>query len=347
MKILITGTAGFIGFHLARALSEEGHEVIGVDNINDYCEAGLKYARLAETGIDRAEITLNKTVRSKYYPNCRFVKLDISDRDGVFSLFADERPEYVCNLAAQAGVRFSLVRPDVYIQSNVTGFLNILEACRFYPVEQLLYASSSSVYGLNGEQPYRTDQAADRPVSVYAATKKMDELLAHAYSHLYRIPATGLRFFTVYGPWGRPDMAPFIFAKSMIEGTPIEIYNNGQMYRDFTYVDDIVRSIILLLNAKRTEHDALYQIYNIGNSRSVCLMDFIKTMERKLGVSAVKKFLPLRQGDMISTLADVSELEHKIACRPDTSIQEGIGRFIDWYTDFYGTTNVNNLIKTA
>ena len=332
VKILITGTAGFIGFHLAKSFIEKGIEVIGVDNVNDYYDVNLKFARLNETGIDASKIEERAMMQSTKYPNYRFVKMDISNKDDVLSLFADERPDYVCNMAAQAGVRFSLTNPDIYIQSNVSGFLNILEACRFYPVKHLLYASSSSVYGLNQEQPFTTVQKTDRPISVYAATKKMNELLAHSYSHLYKIYTTGLRFFTVYGPWGRPDMAPIIFAKSIIERTPIQIYNDGKMYRDFTYIDDIVQSIVLLFNRQITDNDdKLYRIYNIGNSRSVCLMDFIETLEKKLGINAIKEFLPLQQGDMISTLADVSELEHRIGYCPNTSMEEGISKFIDWY----------------
>jgi len=333
MKILITGTAGFIGFHLARSFVEKGVEVVGVDNINDYYDVNLKIARLAETGIDVDEISERTAVVSKKYANYRFVKMDISDKEDVFSLFSDERPDYVCNLAAQVGVRYSLVNPDAYIRSNVTGFLNILEACRFYPVKHLVYASSSSVYGLNQEQPYTTEQKTDCPISVYAATKKSNELLAHAYSHLYKMPTTGLRFFTVYGPWGRPDMAPFIFAKSIIEKTPIPIYNEGKMFRDFTFVDDIVQSIILLVQSNNDGE--LHRIYNIGNSRSVFLMDFISALEKKLGVGAIKNFLPLQPGDMISTLADVSDLEKRIDFRPNVSIEEGVSRFIDWYLDFY------------
>lgn len=339
MKILITGTAGFIGFHLAKAFIEKGDEVIGVDNINDYYDVNLKLARLTETGIDKHEIRERAIVQSKKYPNYRFVKMDISNKNDVFSLFAGERPEYVCNLAAQAGVRYSLTHPDVYIQTNVNGFLNILEACRHYPVQHLIYASSSSVYGLNREQPYTTEQKTDSPISVYAATKKMNELLAHTYSHLYKIPTTGLRFFTVYGPWGRPDMAPIIFAKSIIDGTPINIYNEGQMYRDFTFIDDIIQSMVLLISSEKSETDELFQLYNIGNSRSVCLMDFIKAMENKLGADAIKNFLPLQPGDMVSTLADVTKLERKIAYRPNTDMEEGISKFIDWYLDFYKPSN--------
>ena len=346
MKIIVTGTAGFIGFHLAKALIERGNEVIGIDNINAYYDVNLKFARLSETGINARKIHDRTMVQSQKYPNYRFVKMDISDKEDVFSLFADERPEYVCNLAAQAGVRYSLTHPEAYIQSNVTGFLNILEACRLYHVEQLIYASSSSVYGLNLEQPYTTDQPTDRPISVYAATKKMDELLAHTYSHLYKIPTAGLRFFTVYGPWGRPDMAPFIFAKSIIEKIPVKIYNHGQMYRDFTFVDDIIQSIVLLLNSKKSDNDEPFHLYNIGNSCSVSLMDFIRTMENKIGVNAVKKHLPLQPGDMVSMLADVSELEKKIGYRPGTSLKEGISQFIDWYVDFYDIVN-KNLLKSA
>ena len=335
MKILITGTAGFIGYHLAKSFIERDVEVVGLDNVNDYYDVQLKYARLNETGIDAANLCEGKMEQSKKYPNYRFVKMDISKKEDILSLFANERPDYVCNLAAHAGVRFSLNHPDVYIQSNVTGFLNILEACRFYPVKQLLYASSSSVYGLNREQPFATVQKTESPINVYAATKKMNELLAHTYSHLFKVPTTGLRFFTVYGPWGRPDMAPFIFAKSIIEKTPIQIYNHGKMYRDFTYIDDVVQSMVLLIN--QDNDGELYQIYNIGNSRSVNLIDFIETLENKLGICAIKNFLPLQQGDMVSTLADVSELEHKISYRPETSMEEGVSRFIDWYLDFYSS----------
>jgi len=340
MKILVTGTAGFIGFHLAKSLLKNGHQVIGIDNINEYYDVNLKLARLAETGIEAAEIREATMVQSKTYPNYRFMKLDISNKDDVFSLFETEHPDCVFNLAAQAGVRFSLEQPNAYIQSNVTGFLNILEACRFYPVKQLLYASSSSIYGLNQEQPYKTTQKTDTPINVYAASKKMNELLAHTYSHLYKIPTTGLRFFTVYGPWGRPDMAPSLFTKAIIEQAPIKIYNEGKMYRDFTYIDDIVQSMVQLLDALLTENDGeLYKLYNIGNSNSVYLMDFIEALEKKLKTTAVKEFHPLQQGDMISTLADVSELERKTNFRPNTSIQDGVNKFIDWYLSFNNIKN--------
>ena len=336
MKILITGTAGFIGFHLAKSFLEKGHHVIGVDNINDYYDVNLKFARLTETGIDANEISDLTMTQSKKYPNYQFMKLDISNKDDVFSLFEIERPDCVFNLAAQAGVRFSLEQPNAYIQSNVTGFLNILEACRFYPVKQLLYASSSSVYGLNQQQPYTTSQKTDTPINVYAASKKMNELLAHSYSHLYGISTTGLRFFTVYGPWGRPDMAPFIFTKAIAEQIPIKIYNEGKMYRDFTYIDDIIQSMVLLLDSLITENDGeLYRVYNIGNSKSVYLIDFVETIEKKLNTTAVKNFFPLQQGDMISTLADVSELEQKTGFRPNTSIEEGVDKLVDWYLNFY------------
>jgi len=335
MKVLITGTAGFIGFYLAKSLLDKGHQIIGVDNINDYYDVNLKFARLAESGIEADEIKELKMVQSKKYPNYRFMKLDISNKEDVFSLFEAERPDCVFNLAAQAGVRFSLEQPNAYIQSNVTGFLNVLEACRFYPVKELLYASSSSVYGLNQEQPYTMSQKTDTPINVYAASKKMNELLAHAYSHLYEISTTGLRFFTVYGPCGRPDMAPFLFTKAIAEQEPIKIYNEGKMYRDFTYIDDIVQSMVLLFDSLIAKNDGnLYRVFNIGNSNSVYLMDFIEAIERKMNTKAIKKFLPLQQGDMVSTLADVSELENKIDFRPNTSIEEGVNKLVDWYLGF-------------
>jgi UDP-glucuronate 4-epimerase len=344
MKILITGSAGFIGYHLVRAFIARGDEVTGIDNVNDYYDIGLKHARLWETGIDPERISGNFPLQSSKYSNYHFIKLDVEQKKEIMQLFAREHPDMVCHLAAQAGVRYSLENPEAYIQSNVCGFSSILEACRFYPVRHLLYASSSSVYGSNPEPPYREKDVTDHPVSIYAATKKMNELMAHTYSYLYGIPTTGLRFFTVYGPWGRPDMAPFIFAKNMLAGTPIKIYNHGYMYRDFTYIDDIIQSIILLLDSNREENPSgnpvPYYLYNIGNSRSVCLMDFIRTMEKCLGIEAVKTYLPLQNGDMISTLADVSDLEKKIHFRPVVAMEEGVERFIDWFRKYYCHTGI-------
>ena len=334
MKLLITGAAGFIGFHLTKAFVEKGEDVIGIDNINDYCDVDLKFSRLDENGIDRLSICEQRMVQSKLYPNYRFMKIDICNKDDVFRLFSNERPDVVCHLAAQTGVRYSLINPDVYIQSNITGFCNILEACRHYPVQNLLYASSSSVYGKNKEQPYGIDQQTDHPVSLYAATKKMNELMAHTYSHLYHIPTIGLRFFTVYGPWGRPDMAPFIFAKSIIEGVPLKVYNNGAMSRDFTYVDDVVRSIILLLDAGVSPAQP-YQLYNIGGGHPTGLLEFISILEKYLGKVAEKQFLPLQDGDMITTFADVSSLINKISYQPQTSVDEGIQKFVKWYKLFF------------
>jgi UDP-glucuronate 4-epimerase len=336
-KILVTGAAGFIGFHLAEFLLAKGYQLVGIDNINDYYDQGLKYARLSESGIERDKISDNIAVISTKYPNYKFIKLDISQKDALFALFEAEKFDYVCNLAAQAGVRYSLTHSQAYIDANITGFLNVLEACRFYPVKHLLYASSSSVYGLNQEQPYTTEQKTDNPISVYAATKKMNELLAHTYSHLYKIHTTGLRFFTVYGPWGRPDMAPILFAKAITEKKPINIYNQGNMYRDFTYIGDLVKSIFLLMDSHNIEdNNELYQIYNIGNSKSVHLMEFISELENKIGIEAVKKYLPLQQGDMISTLADASALENRIGYRPDTPISIGISKFVDWFLNNNG-----------
>jgi UDP-glucuronate 4-epimerase len=338
MKILITGSAGFTGFHLVLALTAKGDEVVGIDNINDHYDIELKHARLRETGIDADNLSDNCRLQSYKYPNYHFIKADITRKNDMLQLFAKERPDTVCHLAAQAGVRYSLENPEACIQNNVCGFSNILEACRYYPVRQLLYASSSSVYGSNRQQPYGTEHRTDHPVSIYAATKKMNELMAHTYSYLYGIPTVGLRFFTVYGPWGRPDMAPFIFAKNIMDGTPVRIYNHGNMYRDFTYIDDIVQSISLLLDSGTDENTAgniPYYLYNIGNSRSVCLMDFIKTMEDCLGIKAIKTYLPMQDGDMISTLADISGLEKKIRFRPAIPMEEGVKRFIDWFRDYY------------
>jgi UDP-glucuronate 4-epimerase len=293
-------------------------------------------------------ISDNCPLQSCKYSNYHFIKLDVTRKKEITQLFARERPDMVCHLAAQAGVRYSLEHPEDYLQNNVSGFLNILETCRYYPVRHLIYASSSSVYGSNRQQPYAVEDRTDHPVSIYAATKKMNELMAHTYSYLYRIPTTGLRFFTVYGPWGRPDMAPFIFAKNILDGTPINIYNHGYMYRDFTYIDDIIQSISLLFDSNMEENateDIPYYLYNIGNSRSVCLMDFIKTMENCLGINAIKTYFPLQNGDMMSTLADVSGLEKKINFRPVVTMEEGVGRFVHWFRNYYW--NIGVLSKTV
>jgi UDP-glucuronate 4-epimerase len=335
MKTLITGAAGFIGFHLAQLLAAQGEEVIGVDSIGNDSE-GLKQARLRESDVNAAGLALNGVASSSKYPSYRFVRADVTGREDMLRLFARERPDRVCHLAAQAGVRQSLANPDAYIRCNVAGFSNVLEACRRYLVRHLVYASSSSVYGSSSVQPCSTTQRTDSPVSIYAATKKMNELMAYTYSHLYRLPATGLRFFTVYGPWGRPDMAPFIFAKAIAEGKPIMLYNEGKMYRDFTYIDDVVRCIALSLNLSAPAGSGVdgipYRLYNVGKGEAVCLMDFVAELERCLGRSAAKQLLPSQDGDVTSTLADASELEAAIAYKPDTPVAVGVRRFVDWFT---------------
>jgi UDP-glucuronate 4-epimerase len=347
-KILATGTAGFIGFHTALRLLERGDEVVGIDNINDYYDINLKYGRLKESGIDPAKVEWAKPVKSTKHDNYTFIRLDIADSEAIAKLFKEEKLDRVVHLAAQAGVRYSLVNPHAYIDSNITGTLNILEGCRHGKIEHLVFASSSSVYGLNETMPFKTSDNVDHPISLYAATKKSNELMAHTYSHLYGIPTTGLRFFTVYGPWGRPDMAYFKFTKAILEGTPIDVYNNGNMKRDFTYVDDVVEGIVKVLD-KPSEPDPTwtgkdpkpntskspYRIYNIGNSNPVNLMDFIEAIEEAIGKKAKKNFLPLQEGDVPATWADVEDLTTNFAYKPTTAVEDGIGRFVEWYKSFY------------
>lgn len=336
MKILVTGAAGFIGFHTVRRLAERGDAVVGLDNINDYYAVELKYARLAESGIGG---TLERTlVQSSLYPNYRFVRADLEDKAFVDSLFATEKFDAVINLAAQAGVRYSIENPYAYVQSNVVGFLNILEACRHWPVRHLVYASSSSIYGLNEKIPYSETDKTDRPVSLYAATKKSNELMAHAYSKLYGIPVTGLRFFTVYGPWGRPDMSPSLFLGAILEGRPIRVFNNGNMYRDFTYIDDIVTGVCAVVSAPPAadNYGVAAAVYNIGNSEPVALMDFIGAIEQAAGREAVKEFTDMQPGDVYRTYADTSALERDFGYRPATPLQEGIDRFCAWYKRYHG-----------
>lgn len=348
MKILVTGTAGFIGYHLAKKLLERGDVVIGLDNINDYYDVNLKYARLNELGIDKNELEDNKLITSKTNPNHKFVKMDLSDTKAIYELFKSEKFDAVCNLAAQAGVRYSIENPHAYIQSNVVGFMNILEACRHNDVKNLSYASSSSVYGLNKSQPFRTSDHTDHPVSLYAATKKSNEMMAHTYSHLYNISTTGLRFFTVYGPWGRPDMAPMLFADAILNDRAIKVFNHGNMSRDFTYIDDIVDGIIKVIdNPSRTKNDfdaqkpnpsistAPYKIYNIGNNSPIQLLDFIETLENSIGIEAKKNFLPMQDGDVVSTYADTNDLIKDFDYKPDTKLADGIDEFVKWYREFY------------
>jgi len=332
-KILVTGSAGFIGFHMSKLLLEENHEVVGIDNLNDYYDVNLK--------TDRLKIL-------KKFKNYTFQKVDIKDKKELDSVFEEFEPDYVINLAAQAGVRYSIENPYAYIDSNIIGFINILEACRNFPVKHLLYASSSSVYGGNSKVPFSTSDQVDNPVSLYAATKKSNELMAHTYSHLYDIPTTGLRFFTVYGPWGRPDMAYFSFTKSIIDGKPIKVFNHGKMERDFTYIDDIVEGISKLIrkphNPKVELDDSInysisfnapYKIYNIGNNHPIKLEKFIKVIENKLEKEAQKNYLEMQPGDVLKTYADVTDLQIDIGFKPKTLIEEGIGKFVDWYKEYY------------
>lgn len=380
-KVLITGTAGFIGFYLAKRLLSEGFTVVGLDNINDYYDVNLKYGRLAETGIDalkvqsqdspfgggRGEVVGNSSkgsdsalgvegrsvplhlTQSSIYPNYRFIRMDLEDRQGIMDLFAAEQFDYVVNLAAQAGVRYSLTNPQAYMDANITGTLSILEACRAHPVKHLVYASSSSVYGKNTRMPFSVHHNVDHPVSLYAASKKANELMAHTYSHLFGIPTTGLRFFTVYGPWGRPDMALFIFTKAILAGETIEVYNHGEMLRDFTYIDDIIEGVTRVMKHPARPNPAWsseapdpgtsaapYRLYNIGNSNPARLMDFIHALEDALDKKARMTLMPIQPGDVPATWADTGDLEKDLGYKPGTPIADGIRRFVEWYREYYG-----------
>ncbi len=348
MKILVTGTAGFIGFHLATRLLQRGDEVYGLDSITDYYDIDLKYARLRENGIDKNSIAYNQITKSSAYSNYSFIQLELQDKKNLNELFAQQQFDVVVNLAAQAGVRYSLSNPQVYVESNIVGFSNLLECCRHNYVKHLVYASSSSVYGLNEDVPFSTSQNVDHPISLYAASKKSNELMAHVYSHLFNLPTTGLRFFTVYGPWGRPDMAFFLFTKAILEGKPIQVFNNGNMLRDFTYVDDIVEGVIRVMdkpalpdkNWNATAPDpssskAPYKIYNLGNNSAIKLLDFIHAIEDELGIEAKKEFLPMQPGDVPATYADVKDLVANFNYKPATTVKEGIKKFISWYKSYY------------
>ena len=348
MKILVTGTAGFIGFHVAKKLLERGDEVIGLDNINDYYDVNLKYGRLRELGITKEDIVENRKVFSKTYDKHSFYKMDLPDKEAMEKLFESEQFDAVCSLAAQAGVRYSLENPHAYIQSNVVGFLNILEGCRNHNVKNLSYASSSSVYGLNESQPFKTTDKTEHQISLYAATKKSNEMMAHTYAHLYGIQTTGLRFFTVYGPWGRPDMAPMLFTDAILNDRPIKVFNNGKMSRDFTYIDDIVDGVIKVIDNPAKPNEswdpkdpdissslAPYRLYNIGNNAPLPLMEFIETLEEALGKKAEKDFMPMQDGDVVSTYADVTGLIENFVYKPETKLADGISKFVKWYREFY------------
>jgi UDP-glucuronate 4-epimerase len=348
MKILVTGTAGFIGFHLAEKLSALGHSVTGIDNINDYYDTSLKEARLARSGIAAGSIKEGLKLPSGKFENYFFVKTDLNDRAAIFSLFENEGFDCVIHLAAQAGVRYSLENPRAYIESNISGFLNILEACRNGRVKHLVFASSSSVYGLNQKVPFAVTDTADHPASLYAATKRSNELMAHTYAHLYRLPVTGLRFFTVYGPWGRPDMAYFKFADAILRNKPIEIYNNGNMERDFTYIDDIVEGIVAALLRIPPENpgfdfrsplpsrsSAPFVLYNLGNNHPENLLFFIETLENALGRKAEKIFLPMQAGDLPLTAADIDDVGKDLRWEPKYSVAEGLKLFVEWFRAYH------------
>ncbi len=340
MKVLVTGVAGFIGFHIAQRLLSSGHEVVGLDNINDYYDVELKYGRLAELGLQKKDaMVYEKLFASNDSSKFKFIRINLEDRQALSQLFEEENFDKVCNMAAQAGVRYSLENPEAYIQSNIVGFLNILENCRHHRIKHLVYASSSSVYGLNEKIPFEVTDMVDRPISLYAASKKSNELMAHTYSHLFRLPTTGLRFFTVYGPWGRPDMALFLFTKAILNNEPIDVFNEGKMQRDFTYIEDITKGVLAVMETpinERVKSGDLYRIYNIGNSKSVRLLDFIRTIEAILGKKAIINMLPIQPGDVEKTWASVNFLERDYGYKPHTSIEDGIAAFVDWYCKFYG-----------
>lgn len=332
MKLLITGAAGFIGFSLVKMLQSD-NQIVGLDNINTYYDTRIKFARLNELGFPKESISDSKIIDSQRYNNVRFVKMELSDRERMKALFDSENFDCVVNLAGQAGVRYSIENPFAYAESNLMGFLNILENCRYHAVTQLIYASSISVYGEETEIPFRESAMTDKPVSLYAATKKANELMAYSYSKLYGIPATGLRFFTVYGPWGRPDMAPFLFLTSILRGEPIRVFNNGNLSRDFTFIDDIISGIVSVMD-NPPKGEVPHRVYNIGNSKPVALMDFISTIERVAGRKAVKIMSEMQKGDVHCTYADVSKLQRECGYRPTTDLDEGIQKFYDWYVEY-------------
>ncbi|NMF47269.1 NAD-dependent epimerase [Pseudoalteromonas arctica] len=335
MKYLVTGAAGFIGNFVAERLCNDGHEVVGLDNLNDYYDPALKHARLE---------------RIKHLTQFRFVKMDLADRDGIANLFKDEKFDRVIHLAAQAGVRYSIENPMAYIDSNLVGTATILEGCRHNKVQHLVYASSSSVYGMNEKMPFSTDDAVDHPVSLYAATKKSNELMAHSYSHLYDLPTTGLRFFTVYGPWGRPDMAPYLFTDAILNNREIKVFNNGKMKRDFTYIDDIVEGIIRIQdvvpkrdpnnsNTSPESSKAPYRVFNIGNNEPIALMTFIESIEKAAGKVADKNYMPMQAGDVPATFADIDSLQKEVGFKPNTNIEYGMQQFVDWYKEYNNMGN--------
>ena len=344
LKVLVTGTAGFIGFHLVNRLLKEGYEVVGIDNINDYYDVELKYARLAEVGITKENIGENIPTSSNKGFKYTFYKINIEEKQFIDKIFADEQPEVVCHLAAQAGVRYSLENPMVYVSTNISGFANILEASKVLKVNHFVYASSSSVYGLNESFPFSVSDNVDHPISLYAASKKSNELMAHSYSHLFGMPSTGLRFFSAYGPWGRPDMALYLFTEAIQKGEPIKVFNHGKMKRDFTYIDDLVEGVYRVIqsppkgdknwkanNPDPSSSKAPYKIYNIGNNNPVQLMEYIDAIEKALGKEAIKDFQPMQLGDVPNAWADVSALENDFGYRPSTKVEDGVRKFVEWY----------------
>ena len=347
-KVLVTGAAGFIGFHTTVKLLQMDFNVVGLDSLNDYYDVNLKKSRLSLNGIETSEIYYNKLLQSTSENYYRFIQLNLEDKENLNKLFSEEKFDYVINLGAQAGVGYSIKNPEAYINSNIFGFINILESCRHHSIQHLIYASTSSVYGLNQKMPLAENASVNHPLTLYSATKKSNELMAHSYSYLFQLPTTGLRFFTVYGTWGRPDMALFLFTKAMFENEPISIYNNGNMVRDFTYVDDITESILRLIpkppeknddwdaiNPDPSSSSAPYRILNIGNSKPISIMKYIDILEKKIGIEAIKNFEPMRQGDIKETHASYNALEQLINFKPQVEIEEGISKFVDWYRTYY------------
>lgn len=335
LKILVTGAAGFIGYHLVNRLLLDGHSVIGLDNINAYYNVQLKLDRLRESGVNSSELWYNRIIQSKMHPKYRFIQLSLEDRHNMEHLFRDESFDIVVNLAAQAGVRYSIDNPQTYIESNIVGFHNILECCRQFPVRHLVFASSSSVYGNNTKIPFSESDNVDHPISLYAATKKSNELMAYTYSHLYGLKTTGLRFFTVYGPWGRPDMAYFRFTEAILQDKAIQVFNHGLLQRDFTYIDDIINGVSRVVSDQTTEDSDRYRIFNIGNHQPFSLMEFISVLEKLLGRTAVKNYLPMQPGDVLTTFADIDKIKSAYGFEPETTLEEGLKKFVDWYRAYH------------